>query len=259
MALRPGPVQQLGEHLGRLGAGDAVPLVDDEERHAGGAVRPGLRDVGLHVVEVLVARRAPPRPEPGRARRRPRPVRSTSWSPIDSPRMKYAASSASLSSPWRPSSRARCSSRCASIVRAAERRACWKCSPSAAAAPSARVISSRAPVHVGAELLGQRLDGRLDRDLGRGRVELERAPDHLDLVAVREGLAAPTPGGACRCSTRDRRRRTRPRCACRANAAGRRVFPAPGVTPRIPQGAARGQWGPVPDVPEGPLGPRLDP
>ena len=35
------------EHLGRLGSGHAVAAVDDEERHTGDAVRPGLGDVGL--------------------------------------------------------------------------------------------------------------------------------------------------------------------------------------------------------------------
>src|SRR3546814_221457 len=45
--------ERLVEHLGGLRAGDAVLLVDDEERDARRAVGPGLRDIGVHLVEEL--------------------------------------------------------------------------------------------------------------------------------------------------------------------------------------------------------------
>ena len=50
--MRGGPrlVEDLTEDLGRLGAGDAVLLVDHEEWHAGRAIRAGLGDVGLYGV-----------------------------------------------------------------------------------------------------------------------------------------------------------------------------------------------------------------
>src|SRR4051794_14788825 len=44
VAVPPRAVEELAEHLGRLCARDAVPLVDDEERDAGRAVGPGLVD-----------------------------------------------------------------------------------------------------------------------------------------------------------------------------------------------------------------------
>ena len=53
--LGPGALQHLGERLGRLRAGDAVLLVDDEERHAGGAVGLRLLHVGVHLGGVLGA------------------------------------------------------------------------------------------------------------------------------------------------------------------------------------------------------------
>ena len=77
--------------------------------------------------------------------------------------------------------------------------------------------------HVGAHRLdaaavlgGQRGQRRVRLALGDARVELEGAPDDLDLVAVRELLEGASPAGACRCSTTDTRRRTRPLPACPA-------------------------------------------
>src|SRR5436190_20016500 len=55
VGLVPGAVEHLGEHLGRLGTGDAVLAVDDVERDTVGAEGAGLVDVGEHRVGVLRA------------------------------------------------------------------------------------------------------------------------------------------------------------------------------------------------------------
>ena len=128
--------------------------------------------------------------------------RSVSWSPTFSPRRKYAASRASFSSPC---SRARPlrgqvqQSVGGDRAGVRSRPAWWNSSADRgghAVGARHQLASTR---HVGAELLRQGLDGRLDRDLGGTGVELERAVDDLDLVGVLERVAAPLPGAACRC------------------------------------------------------------
>ena len=54
LRVRVGAGDHVAEDLHRLGAGDAVPLVDDEERDAGRAVRRGLPDVGRELLRVLL-------------------------------------------------------------------------------------------------------------------------------------------------------------------------------------------------------------
>src|SRR6516225_393040 len=49
-----GALQELQEHIGRLGAADRVLAVGDEERHAGDAVPRGLLLVGSYRVGVSV-------------------------------------------------------------------------------------------------------------------------------------------------------------------------------------------------------------
>src|SRR5690606_32183071 len=49
VGVRPGPGQDLGERFARLGGGDAVAAVHDEERDAVGAALGGLALVGVHL------------------------------------------------------------------------------------------------------------------------------------------------------------------------------------------------------------------
>ena len=46
LILAPGGLEGFGEDGRRLGPGDRLPAVDDEERDAGGAQSPGLTDIG---------------------------------------------------------------------------------------------------------------------------------------------------------------------------------------------------------------------
>ena len=187
--VRPGPVQHLGEHLGRLRAGDAVPLVDHVERHAGRRRTPAPARCRPAPRRRTRRRRAPRRRGRRRGRRSARRPRSTAWSPTSSARRKYAASSASLSSRWSagpPSASASCSTPVGvdrvgvDVVEEAERQPLLRRDVD-------ELLLHLAHLVLGAAVLaGQHPGGQLVAVLRRGRVQLEGAVDHLDLVAVRE-------------------------------------------------------------------------
>ncbi len=188
-ALGPGALEQLGEHLGGLGAGHGVLPVDDEER---ALRRPRRRGPGRRRLRTASAKSSPARTASTRVWSRPTSVailRSASWSVTSAPCVKWASISASFSSA--------CTGRAGLAQRevqqpvrvhgaAAHRLVEVVLQPYAGRHLRDPGLHLAGALDAAAVLAGQHLLGALRGRGGRRRVELEGAVLHLHVVAVSE-------------------------------------------------------------------------
>src|SRR5690242_9322528 len=185
--LGPHAFEHRRDRLGRLGAGDTVPAVDDEEGDAAHAERPGHLLVGLHRLPVLAAgqdgqRLVAVQPHVGRETGERGVVEDRGL--IGEVRAVQPLGQLGLPAP-RPGQLqqpVRVPGVAAPQVLHAEGQ------PGLGRTPFHLPLRLAGLLQAQPVLAGQRLDRRRGHPGRRRRVQLERAVDDLDLVAVREML-----------------------------------------------------------------------